>query len=163
MADSPNSISASADCQVAKIAQEIAELVALGRALDEGRIGKRRADASDASGLCAELSERAEMHFLDRQRALEALACALPAKSLTGAFFQLLLLQDAVEHISDSTGMSEPLERQLCRMIHSIATALEATLSLDRRTLHGEHWLDPRYNPFVLMAAAAAEQKPQAA
>ena len=160
MADSLNSISAPIDCPVAKIAHEVAELIALGRALDEGRIGKR---LTDSSGLCAELSERAEMHFLDRQRALEALACALPAKSLTGAFFRLLLLQDAVEHISDSTGMSEPLERQLCRMVHSIATALEATLCLDRRTLHGEHWLDPRYNPFVLMEAAAAEQKPRAA
>jgi len=163
MADSLHSTPAPSDCPVAKIAQEIAELVALGRALDEGRIGKRLTDASDASGLCAELSERAEMHFLDRQRALEALACALPAKSLTGAFFQLLLLQDAVEHISDSTGMSEPLERQLCRMVHSIATALEATLGLDRRTLRGEHWLDPRYNPFVLMAAAAAEHNERAA
>ncbi|HUZ67760.1 MAG TPA: hypothetical protein VMU56_08880 [Beijerinckiaceae bacterium] len=160
MADSLNSIFAPADCPVEKIAQQVAELVALGRALDKGRIGKRQ---TDSSGLSAELSERAEFHFADRQRALEALACALPAKSLTGAFFQLLLLQDSLEEIRDTDSMSEPLERQLCRMVHSIVTALENALSLDRRTLRGEHWLDPRYNPFVLMAAAAAEQKPQAA
>jgi hypothetical protein len=109
------------------------------------------------------LSERAEFHFADRQRALEALACALPARSLTGVFFQLRLLQDNIEDIRDSDGMSEPLERKLIRMAHSVVSALESAVGLDRNTLCGDHWLDPRYDPFVLMEAAVAEQSQRAA
>jgi len=44
------SSAAPSDCAVAKIAHEIAELVALGRALDEGRIGKRHANVSHEGG-----------------------------------------------------------------------------------------------------------------
>lgn len=154
MADFPNSTAAPINCPVEKIAHEAAEVVALERMLDSRRGPSD--EEHDSLALVRELRDRADAHLSDRRRALEALACAMPARSLPGAFFQLLLIPHIVEEIRNEEAMSEPVERRLSRLIHSIANALERTTGFDRATLCGDYWLDPRYDPFALMETAVA-------
>lgn len=148
-------------CPVAALGREAAALIEAYTACEKRRFALQ--DGAERARL-----ERLGEHIDDRRLALHASVAGMPAQSLAGAMFQLLLAQSEAELLRNMAAPNEDSDaeqtmRRIAGLLYSAVRVLERESGVSAEELGGGCYMPVRYDPHpAIKAALAGEPIPPA-